>query len=91
MTDPAHSAEKVRVPRQRPRGTEAQCPLCDRIFGGDSSCERHKPYAKPKTAECKDPATLGMEIRARDGREVWVVPMPAELAAKLKAAGNREA
>lgn len=61
-----------------PKGAEAQCPLCDRIFGSDSGCERHKPYAKPRTDECKDPAELGMEVRLRGDREVWVRPMPED-------------
>lgn len=70
-------------------GSEAQCPLCDRIFGGDSSCERHKPYSKPKTPGCKDPASMGMEMRLRGDREVWVVPMPPEKAANLSGLRNR--
>ena len=63
--------------RLLPTGREAQCPLCDRIFGSDSSCERHKPYRLPVSAECKDPRDVGMEPRLRQGVEVWVVPMPA--------------
>jgi hypothetical protein len=65
----------------RPRGAEAQCPLCGRIFGSDSTCERHKPYAKPKTDMCKAPASLGMEIRLRRGGvAIWVRPMPTDVA-----------
>lgn len=75
----------------RPSGSEAQCPICDRIFGSDSTCEKHKPYAKPKTETCKDPADLGMEIRwRRNGVAVWVRPMPSD-AANLRRAGNGEA
>jgi hypothetical protein len=67
--------------RARPQGAEAQCPLCDRIFGSDSTYERHKPYAMPKTDTCKDPASLEMEIRLRrGGLAVWVRPMPTDIA-----------
>jgi hypothetical protein len=69
-------------------GREAQCPICGLIFGSDSTCEKHKSYSKPKTDTCKDPASLGMEIRLRRGEvEVWVIPMPSE-ALNLRGAGN---
>lgn len=57
------------------KGKMCQCPLCDRVFSSDNGCERHKPYATPKTAECKDPASLGMI----EGDRGWKVPIPEEL------------
>ena len=59
-----------------PKGAEAQCVICWRIFGGDSVCERHKPYAKPKSPICKEPATLGMVAVDRRGLAVWTRPTP---------------
>jgi hypothetical protein len=71
-----------------PRGAEAQCPLCDRLFGSDSACEKHKPYARPVTAGCKDPTSLGMEIRLRRGGvAIFVRPMPLDVA-NLSRDGN---
>lgn len=58
-----------------PKGAEAQCPICWRIFGSDSTCERHKPYKRPVTQECKDPESIGLESRPRRGLAVWVLPM----------------
>jgi hypothetical protein len=57
-----------------PHGAEAQCPICWRIFTRDGVCEKHKPYASPKTPECKDPATLGFVRRDRRGVAVWSGP-----------------
>lgn len=55
-----------------PKGNEAQCVTCWRIFSSDSLCERHKSYRLPKTASCKDPSTLGFEAIERRGVAVWV-------------------
>ncbi len=54
------------------KGRMSQCPLCDLIFASDNACERHKPYATPKTETCKDPSSIGMILRDRG----WVVPVP---------------
>ena len=62
-----------------PHGSEAQCPICYRIFGADSTAERHKPYARPETDACKDPAVIGLERRERRGLAVWVRQYPAAL------------
>ena len=62
-------------------GRTAQCPLCWRMFSSDSAAETHKPYARPKTADCKDPASMGMEPRERSsmpGLRVWTPPMSPE-------------
>ena len=60
-----------------PHGTEAQCPLCWRLFGADSTCKKHKPYARPATTTCKDPATCSsLERRERRGLTVWVRHAP---------------
>lgn len=60
-----------------PRGREAQCILCWRIFGSDSTCELHKPYRKPVADICKEPASIGLETRDRRGLTVWVQPAAA--------------
>lgn len=71
-----------------PRGSEAQCPICWRIFGSDSTCERHKPYRRPVSAACKDPADIGLQSRERRGLAVWVLPM-SENVLKLRRARNQ--
>ena len=38
-----------------PKGREAQCPICWRMFTSDWACERHKPYRRPATPDCKIP------------------------------------
>lgn len=63
-----------RNPGPLPRGNEAQCPTCDRIFSSDTAAEKHKRYTRPATVTCKDPAELGMIPVDRDGRTVWVRP-----------------
>ena len=73
-----------------PRGKEAQCPICWRIFGSDSTCEKHKPYARPVTEPCKDPRSIGMEPRERREVAVWVRPMPAGVSA-ARGVGNQSA
>ena len=57
------------------KGRMAQCPICDRVFTSDAMCEKHKPYATPKTDECKDPATISMVQRERG----WTVPVPDDV------------
>lgn len=54
-----------------PRGREAQCVLCWRIFSSDSSCETHKPYRRPVTPECKEPGTIGFRAFERRGLAIW--------------------
>jgi hypothetical protein len=54
-----------------PKGREAQCPICWRMFNSDTSCELHKPYRMPKTAECKEPGTVGLEAFEKRGAAVW--------------------
>ena len=56
----------------RPKGNEAQCPICWRLFSSDGSCEAHKPYRSPKTAACKEPSELGYQAVERRGVAVWV-------------------
>lgn len=56
-----------------PKGNEAQCVTCWRIFTSDSSCEYHKDYRRNPI--CRDPATLGMVARERRGLPVWTRPM----------------
>lgn len=58
--------------RDLPKGNEAQCVLCWRIFTSDSAAEAHKSYAG--RTSCVDPATLGMEPRERRGLPVWTRP-----------------
>lgn len=58
--------------RDLPKGNEAQCVLCWRIFTSDSAAESHKSY-QGRTS-CVDPATLGMEPRERRGLPVWTRP-----------------
>lgn len=70
------------TPDSLPKGAEAQCPPprgCGRIFTSDSACESHKVYGpKGNLAQCKDPASLGMEPRERRGLPVWTRPTPKE-------------
>lgn len=54
-----------------PKGSEAQCPLCMRIFSSDYACELHKPYREPKSAHCKTPKSLGMIAIERRGLPIW--------------------
>lgn len=66
------------TPEAIPKGAEAQCPPprgCGRIFTSDSACESHKVYgANGNIAECKDPATLGMQPRERRNLPIWTRP-----------------
>lgn len=70
------------TPEDIPKGAEAQCPPprgCGRIFTSDSACEDHKVYGpNGNLANCKDPATLGMQPRERRGIPVWTRPSPKE-------------
>lgn len=61
-----------------PKGREAQCPICWRMFKSDWACEQHKPYAAPKTQACKDPATVGQTTLERRGLAVWTKPAPPD-------------
>lgn len=71
------------TPSEIPKGAEAQCPSprgCGRIFTSDSACEDHKVYGpNGNLANCKDPATLGMQPRERRGLPVWTRPAPKEV------------
>lgn len=66
------------TPMEIPKGAEAQCPRpngCGRIFTSDSACEAHKVYGPSgNIANCKDPATLGMEPRTRREIPIWTRP-----------------
>lgn len=59
-----------------PKGIEAQCPICWRLFGSDSTCELHKPYRKPQEDNCKEPSSIGLTARPRRGLAVWVKARP---------------
>ena len=59
-----------------PKGIEAQCPICWRLFGSDSACEMHKPYRGTPTTKCKEPNEVGLESRDRRGLAVWVRQAP---------------
>lgn len=77
-----------------PKGREAQCPICWRIFKSDNACEMHKPYRRPVTHECKIPVDLGMVALERRGLMVWATPMPeanrnALNRRRLRNGGNR--
>lgn len=54
-----------------PKGREAQCPICMRLFSSDTACERHKPYSEPKSTHCKPPASLGMIAIEKRGLPIW--------------------
>lgn len=59
----------------KPQGSEAQCPLCWRIFTSDSAAEAHKVYPKEdQLILCKDPATIGMVPRSRRNLPIWTRP-----------------
>lgn len=89
---------KIRVPVQVPVVREAtradtptlntkqsQCTICWALFSSDSACELHKPYRKPVSTLCKDPADLGMESKDRgDGIAMWSVPMDPEVRERME-------
>ncbi len=54
-----------------PKGREAQCPRCWKLFSSDTSCEMHKSYRRPVTETCKDPAAIGFQAFERRGLVVW--------------------
>jgi hypothetical protein len=58
-----------------PKGREAQCPICWRLFRSDHACEAHKPYRRPVGPQCKEPAGLGMVALERRSLAVWGTPM----------------
>jgi hypothetical protein len=60
-----------------PKGVEAQCPVCWRIFTRNSVAERHKTY-RPLGTTCADPASLGLVPKERRGLVVWSGPPPSE-------------
>ena len=41
-----------------PKGGEAQCTICWKLFTSDYACEAHKPYRRPQTPDCKIPSLL---------------------------------
>ena len=55
-----------------PKGNEAQCVTCWRIFTSDSACEFHKDYRRNPI--CRDPSTLGMVARERRDIPIWTRP-----------------
>jgi hypothetical protein len=57
-----------------PKGAEAQCPICWRIFTSDSTCELHKPYRKPIAETCKEPSSIGLVMKIRRDLAVWSSP-----------------
>ncbi len=67
-----------------PKGREAQCPICWRMFKSDWAAELHKPYRRPVTDVCKEPAGLGMVALERRGLAVWGTRMPEAAAKRLK-------
>lgn len=70
--------------RPRLNTKETQCVICGRIFGSSSTADSHAPWKRPVTAECKDPASLGMEFRDRgDGVKVWFIPMAPEVQERM--------
>lgn len=67
-----------------PKGREAACPICWRMFTSDSACEMHKPYRKPQGPVCKDPLDLAMVSHERRGLAIWGTQMSAEALERLK-------
>jgi len=62
------------------RGREAQCPLCDRVFTSDSTCEMHKKYGARTT--CVAPESIGMVTKEASydrGFHIYTMPIPEEL------------
>lgn len=61
-----------------PRGNEAQCPRCSLIFANDYTCERHKFWpVGGQPLECVDPRDMGLVVRVKANREVWLSPEAA--------------
>jgi hypothetical protein len=54
-----------------PKGREAQCVLCWRMFGSDHACERHKRYREPVTEICKEPGECGLSAFEKRGLVIW--------------------
>lgn len=60
------------IKKDHPKGSEAQCPVCWRIFTSDNICESHKRYPKGEgRATCVDPASLGIASHVRRNLRVW--------------------
>lgn len=57
-----------------PKGSEAQCVTCWRLFRSDYQAELHKSYRKPKTDGCKHPSAVGQMAIERRGLAVWGEP-----------------
>lgn len=55
-----------------PKGNEAQCVSCWRLFTSDSACEFHKDYRRNPV--CRDPQSLGMVARERRELPIWTRP-----------------
>jgi hypothetical protein len=66
-----------------PKGAEAQCPICWRIFSSDSTCELHKPYRKPIADVCKEPSIIGLVMKERRGLAIWSSPPDEGMARRL--------
>jgi hypothetical protein len=59
-----------------PKGREAQCPVCWRMFGSDWAAEKHKPYRQPVTAVCKEPSAVGLSAFEKRGLVIWYQGAP---------------
>lgn len=57
----------------KPRGAEAQCVICWRMFSRNSSADGHK-LKGADAGRCVDPASLGFEFYERRGLRVWHTP-----------------
>jgi hypothetical protein len=79
-------ATRKDLPMQNTKQSQCMIMGCWRMFSSDSACEKHKPWTRPVSDGCKDPAGLGMESRERgDGVSVWSVPMDPAVKARLEA------
>lgn len=76
--------EATRADRPTLNTKETQCCICHKMFSSDSACELTKPYRRPVSEKCKDPRSLGMESKDRDGILVWSVPMDPVVKARLE-------
>lgn len=79
-------ATRKDLPLQNTKQSQCMRLGCYRMFSSDSAAEKHKPWTKPVSEDCKDPVSLGMEARERgDGVLVWSVPMDPAVRVRMEA------
>ena len=52
------------------------CAGCDRSFTSPSAFDKHQRFSPDTGVECREPASVGLEARDKNGVEVWGYPAP---------------